>query len=70
MSTLRDKATWQSLARHHESMRKRQLRDLFERDPERAARFTVQAAGWRLDYSKHRIDTTTLERLFKLARAC
>src|SRR5699024_4467389 len=58
------------LEAHQRAMDRRHLRDLFARDPHRARRYTVQAAGWRLDYSKHRIDETTIKRLVALARDC
>ncbi|GAB3041537.1 hypothetical protein GCM10027285_28860 [Oleiagrimonas citrea] len=70
MSTLRKKDAWQALERHYESMRKRRLRDLFARDSERAKKFSAEAAGWRLDYSKHRINNATMQHLFALAREC
>ena len=45
------------------------LRTLFAEDPRRAERFTLEAAGLRLDYSKNRITDDTLRRLLALARA-
>ena len=68
MSTLRSTPAWQALEKHVQGMRKRHLRDLFSRDPDRAKRFTAEAAGWRLDYSKQRINDTTLRLLVDLAR--
>ncbi|KGI78348.1 glucose-6-phosphate isomerase [Oleiagrimonas soli] len=70
MSTLRSKDAWQALERHYESMRKRRLRDLFARDADRAKHFSAEAAGWRLDYSKHRVSHATMQHLFALAREC
>jgi len=46
------------------------LRQLFADDPRRADRFSIEAAGWFLDYSKNRITDETLSLLFQLARAC
>lgn len=46
------------------------LRDLFRRDPGRADRFTLKAAGLSLDYSKNRISLETMQKLFALARVC
>ncbi|HEX7341704.1 MAG TPA: glucose-6-phosphate isomerase [Rhodanobacteraceae bacterium] len=68
MSTLTDQKSWKALAVHQKAIARRHLRDLFAADPQRVRRFTAEAAGWRLDYSKHRIDGTTLRRLFALAR--
>lgn len=44
------------------------MRDLFRTDPERFDNMTVKAAGILLDYSKNRVDNTTLKLLFELAR--
>jgi len=60
----------QALAEHFEQIRQQHLRTLFSEDTERAKRFSVEAAGWLLDYSKNRIDPKTLELLMALARSC
>ncbi len=70
MSALQDRKTWKALQSHHRAISRKHLRDLFARDPQRARRFTAEGAGWTLDYSKHRIDVTTMKRLFALARDC
>ena len=46
------------------------LRDLFARDPERAPRMTVKAAGLTLDYSRQRISPEILKTLLALAEQC
>jgi glucose-6-phosphate isomerase len=43
------------------------LRELFAQDPQRAQRFTAEAANLFLDYSKHRITDETLRLLLQLA---
>ena len=43
------------------------LKDLFAEDPDRAAKMTVSAAGWTLDYSKNWVDEPTLKLLLRLA---
>ena len=43
------------------------LKQLFAEDPDRAAKMTVTAAGWTLDYSKNLIDAPTLKLLIQLA---
>jgi glucose-6-phosphate isomerase len=58
---------WQDLARHYEQARSLQLRQLFADDPKRGERFTLQAAGIFLDYSKNRITDETLKLLLQLA---
>ena len=59
---------WQALRAHYDEIRSRHLRDLFTEDPERAKRYTLEAAGLFLDYSKNRLNDQTLEALFNLAR--
>ena len=68
MSPLRSSPAWKVLQAHHAAASKLHLRDLFAKDEARAERFTVEGAGWRLDYSKHRITAETMKRLFALAR--
>jgi len=63
-------SAWTGLEQHYETVRTLALRDLFARDPQRAERFTVQAAGIYLDYSKNRITDETRTRLIGLAGAC
>ena len=46
----------------------RTIKDLFAEDPDRAKEFSVEAAGWFLDYSKNRIDKQLMRALIKLAR--
>ena len=45
------------------------IKELFAEDPARAAKYTLAAAGWTLDYSKNRIDAATMKALVKLAEA-
>jgi len=68
MSALRECRSWKALETHYKTVQKLHLRDLFARDEARAERFTLEAAGWRLDYSKHRVTEETMKRLFALAR--
>lgn len=60
---------WQTLAGHVGEVRPQHLRDLFQLDPERGPRLSMEAAGWYLDYSKNRITARTLELLLRLACA-
>ncbi|HVR20832.1 MAG TPA: hypothetical protein VMS65_14075, partial [Polyangiaceae bacterium] len=61
---------WQALGRHFRELESKHLRELFAEDPQRAERFTLEAAGIRLDYAKHRLTAETLALLLKLAEAC
>jgi len=60
---------WTSLREHYEELRGRRLKDLFAEDPERARRFSLEACGLYLDYSRNLIVAQTMELLFALARA-
>ena len=60
---------WQAVASEIEATRGLHLRDLFEKDPGRAERFSLEAAGWTLDYSKNRITPALMRRLVELAEA-
>ena len=62
--------TWKALGTHYESIRNAHLRTLFADDPERGERFTLEAAGLFLDYSKNRITSETVALLCQLAREC
>ena len=64
---LRDRPGWKALEKHHAAIAGRHLRDLFASDPERGERMTAEAEGVFLDYSKNRIDGTTVELLVRLA---
>jgi glucose-6-phosphate isomerase len=70
MSALREKAAWQALEAHSQELAAQHLRDMFAADPGRAERYRADAAGWRLDYARHRIDDRALQQLFALAREC
>ena len=58
---------WSALKLHYRKIGERHLRDLFEDDPERAEKFTVEAVGINFDYSKNRITEKTLGLLLELA---
>ena len=45
------------------------IKQLFAADPERAAKYTLTAAGCTLDYSKNRVDKNVMRALLKLAEA-
>jgi len=57
-----------ALLTHHAHMQQRHMRELFAADAARFDQMNVQAAGLLLDYSKNRVDHTTLKLLFELAR--
>ena len=61
---------WTSLARHSTEIKNVHLRDLFAKDATRGERFTGEAAGLFLDYSKNRLNETSLKLLLQLAEEC
>src|SRR5271154_1292212 len=64
---LTKRSSWKALAAHHKTIKKLHLRKLFAADPKRGERFTAEAAGLFLDYSKNRVTGETLKLLLKLA---
>src|SRR4051812_14257389 len=61
------RSAWKALQTHFKSIRDTHLRTLFEQDPQRGERMTVEGAGLFLDYSKNRVTDETLTLLFQLA---
>src|ERR1700733_8688152 len=64
---LTQRAAWKALVAHYEKIQNTPLRSLFSDDPQRASRFTIEAAGLFLDYSKNRITEETRKLLLQLA---
>ncbi|MFH9249620.1 glucose-6-phosphate isomerase [Streptomyces lydicus] len=60
---------WTALGKHREQMGEVHLRELFEQDPGRAERYTLQVGDLHLDYSKHLVTDETLRLLGDLAAA-
>ena len=58
---------WKALASHYKAVSKLHLRQLFADDAKRGERFTVEAVGLFLDYSKNRVTDETLQLLLQLA---
>ncbi len=61
-------AIWKELQQHYQQIKDLHLRDLFQLDPERGKRFSFQAVGLYVDFSKQRITEETLRLLVELAR--
>jgi len=57
-----------ALGQHFEELRPLHLRQLFRDDPRRGERFSTEACGLYLDYSKNRVVERTLSLLLDLAR--
>ncbi len=64
-----DLPPWKELEAEQARLRDVHLRDLFQEDPGRAERYTLECDGLTLDYSKNRVTDNTLELLVALAEA-
>ena len=64
---LNEQPAWKALQTHAQEIKGQPLRDLFARDPGRGDRFTAEAEGIFLDYSKNRVTDETLKLLVQLA---
>jgi glucose-6-phosphate isomerase len=69
-ASLTSRAAWRALEAHHRALKDVHLRRLFADDPKRGERFTCEAVGLFLDYSKNRITDETLKLLVSLADEC
>ena len=68
MEPLKSLSAWKALEEHARVMRDVQLLQLFAEDAQRGEKFTAEAAGLFLDYSKNRITDETLKLLMDLAQ--
>ena len=64
---LTQRPAWKALQSHFQLIGAKHLRHLFAEDPARGQRFTAEADGLFLDYSKNRITAETLRLLVALA---
>ncbi|MCQ2877986.1 glucose-6-phosphate isomerase [Helicobacter pylori] len=62
--------TYPKLLKHYEEIKEVHMRDWFSKDKGRASRYFVQLESLSLDYSKNRLNDTTLKLLFELANDC
>jgi glucose-6-phosphate isomerase len=65
--SLRQRPAWQALRQHHARIKDAHLRELFVADPRRGERFSAEAEGVYLDYSRNRVTDETLDLLLGLA---
>jgi glucose-6-phosphate isomerase len=61
---------WGKLEDHYKKISKTHLRELFEEDPERFHKFSLQLEDILFDYSKNRISEKTVQLLLDLAEEC
>lgn len=69
MSKLTQSAQWKALEDHRRVIGEQHMRDWFAADPQRFDKFSLQACGLLLDYSKNRVTEETMGLLLQLARA-
>ena len=60
---------WKKLERHCKKMKKLHMRELFEKDNNRASKFSIQLESLLFDYSKNRITEKTMAYLIDLAKS-
>jgi glucose-6-phosphate isomerase len=65
--SLTQRPSWKALEAHYAEVKTLHLRELFAQDPARGQRYTCEAAGLYLDFSKNRITDQTLRLLLDLA---
>ncbi|WP_104690898.1 glucose-6-phosphate isomerase [Helicobacter heilmannii] len=70
MKTLTQLSAFQALQEHFEILKGQHMKDMFKADPRRATRYFLKNGPISLDYSKNRIDDTTLKLLRNLAIEC
>lgn len=68
MDQLTKSDTWQKLEKHYAEMKEQDLRSMFNKDPRRATDLSLESLDILFDFSKHRINKTTLELLVELSR--
>ncbi|RQR24045.1 glucose-6-phosphate isomerase [Burkholderia sp. Bp9143] len=67
MTSLTQTRAWRALASHRDALRGVSIRARFDSDSERASRFSLEAAGLFVDYSKNPVDDETIALLVALA---
>jgi glucose-6-phosphate isomerase len=67
ITSLTQLPAWKALEEHAATLKSAHLRQLFAEDAERATRFSLEAEGLFLDYSKNRITSVTVALLLDLA---
>ncbi len=60
--------SWKRLEKHYQEMKNISIRELFKEDKNRGDNYKIEDLGIYFDYSKHRINKTTVSLLLDLAR--
>lgn len=69
MTSLSKLPEWKALERDAAALQETAMRALFEADPERFGRYSIEAAGLFLDFSKNKITDDVVDHLIALAKA-
>lgn len=67
MEKLKQTPAWINLEHHAPLVKRYHMRDMFDADKDRATKYSLDAAGIHLDYSKNRVTQEVLDNLFNLA---
>lgn len=59
--------SWQNLNTHFESMQNNSIKEMFQKDSQRASKFHIQWQDFLVDFSKNNITSETLQLLIELA---
>lgn len=70
MKSITELAEWQALQQHCLVIEKEHIRDWFLQNEHRSSQFSASALGITIDYSRNRIQDTTLLKLIQLAKKC
>jgi glucose-6-phosphate isomerase len=68
-TSLTQRPAWKALETHFQEIRNQHLRTLFVNDSKRGERYSLEALGIYLDYSKNRITDETIKLLLELAQS-
>jgi len=63
-------SAWKQLEQHYKEVQGEHMKNMFDKDIDRADKFTIQWEDFYVDYSKNRINDTTIDLLNKLAEEC
>ena len=61
-------SAWKALKKHHQEMKRVQMKELFEKDARRFQKFSLKFEDTLVDFSKNRINSETVKLLLNLAK--
>jgi glucose-6-phosphate isomerase len=70
MSKVTQSTSWKALEEHFKEISQSHMRDMFDEDPQRFDKFPLTLNDILFDYSKNRITTETMQKLYRLADEC